>query len=112
MKKPATILLLFLYTCSIYAQLPTSVVTERHKLDYQIQTSLLVSNQILQDLIASSILPKQVATEQVRHTHTAQKAEDFTAYLLQDMHKLKRDTFIFFSKEDKRFLERTFFFRF
>ena len=107
MKKPATILLLFLYTCSIYAQLPTSVVTERHKLDYQIQTSLLVSNQILQDLIASSILPKQVATEQVRHTHTAQKAEDFTAYLLQDMHKLKRDTFIFFSKEDKRFLERT-----
>jgi hypothetical protein len=107
MNKLSATLILFFFTWSLYAQLPTSMLIERHKLDYQIQTTLLVSNQILQELVTSNILPKQNSTEQVSDIHNAQKAEDFTAYLIQDMSKLKRDTFILLSKEDKGFLERT-----
>ena len=107
MNKLVATLLLFFFACPLYAQLPTAIVVERHKLDYQIQTTQLVSNQILQALITSKILPKQIFNEQMSYAQATQKAEDFTAHLLQDNSNLKRDTFILVSNEDKRFLERT-----
>lgn len=106
MNKLVTTVALF-FTCPLFAQIPTDILVERHKLDYQIQTTLLVSNQILHELITSKILPKQIYNEQVSLAQTNEKAEDFTAHILQDNSSLKRDTFIFLSKEDKRFLERT-----
>jgi hypothetical protein len=100
-------LLLFIYSMSVHAQVPLGKLGERHKLDYKIQTTVLISSQVLKNLLNNNLLPIKTVEEQSIKSLSKQNAEDFSSYLIQNPGIIEQDTLKASTHAEIVFVQRT-----
>lgn len=101
-------LILLLCSISMWAQTPVGKLSDRHYLDYKIQSSLLFSNAVLSEKIKLKILPNSICTDSLKTDYVLASAEEFTVDLTKDGLYFLADTLYVLTSPIQNFRERSF----
>ncbi|MCG9879778.1 MAG: hypothetical protein MH472_04200 [Bacteroidia bacterium] len=85
-------LILFFASFNLWAQVSISKLSDRHYLDYKIQTTILVSSEVLKENVKHQILPDALCNSKKPSNVTTVSAEQLSLDLTKDVLYLVNDT--------------------
>jgi len=108
MLKLTHLLLLFFSFFTSWGQVSMAVLSDRHYLDYKIQSTLIISSEVLREHIKAGILPASQCNIEPKQFSLSPSAEEISLDLSKDVLYVTNDTLYVLSGAVQHFRDRSF----